>query len=260
MAKKSLFLLLAPLLRFSRDQVISVAWLLAVVFILGLIGIADSPLCLAVEAPPAQHELPETLLQHEFSDPAGEKHQLARWSGDVVVLFFLGTECPVANTYIPEIHALAEKFSPESLATEKPVNGADAAKNPIKLPIRWVGVHSDPTVTGEAAAQHAQDFRWKSPVLLDSEQTLAAALGAKVLGQVVVLHKGQILYRGRIDDRFSTNGKRRSTPSQRDLENLLGALAADKQVAFQETAAYGCPIFSQRKPPILPKNSSTEVK
>jgi peroxiredoxin len=158
-----------------------------------------------------------SILDHQ-----GITHNSASWRGCTVVLVFIGLECPVANSYAPEV------------MTQK-----DACKDANVL---WLGVHSEPGVTKEAATKHAEEYKLTMPILLDGEQKLAGAVGAKKLGQVVVLRDLQVVYRGRIDDRFAINGKRRDEPSTHELRDVLAALAANKPVPVAETEAYGCPI------------------
>ena len=51
-----------------------------------------------------------------------------------------------------------------------------------------------------------------------------------------------MLYRGRIDDRYSPDGKRRNEPRTRDLEDALDAVAAGRKPAVSETPVFGCPL------------------
>jgi hypothetical protein len=54
--------------------------------------------------------------------------------------------------------------------------------------------------------------------------------------------KGQILYRGRIDDLYVALGKKRAAVTERNLRDALDALAAGKAVRKSETKAIGCLI------------------
>ena len=49
-----------------------------------------------------------------------------------------------------------------------------------------------------------------------------------------------VLYRGRIDDRYIEFGKDRPEPTVRDLERALDAIIAGKPVPVRETRAIGC--------------------
>ena len=54
------------------------------------------------------------------------------------------------------------------------------------------------------------------------------------------MRKSQVVYRGRIDDRYIELGLDRSQPTVRDLEQALEAVVAGKPVAVRETQAVGC--------------------
>jgi hypothetical protein len=171
---------------------------------------------------PKPEEITSTEQIITTSDIQGLTHNSICWKDYTVVLVFIGLECPVANAYAPEV--MVQK---------------NASKDEKVL---WLGVHSEPGVTKEAATKHAAEYKLTMPILLDGEQKLAAAVGAQKLGQVVVLQNLQVVYRGRIDDRFATNGKRRNEPSTHELRDVLAALAEKKPVPVAETATYGCPI------------------
>jgi thiol-disulfide isomerase/thioredoxin len=169
-----------------------------------------------------QSALPK-VDKFSLSDAQGASHSASEWiESKGVVVFILGTECPVANSYAPLMQRLADAYSPKG--------------------VKFYGLHPDPDVTAKLAADHANDYAIKFPVLLDGQQQLASQMGIKVLGEVVVLApQGQVLYRGRVDDRFSTNGKRRDAATRNELELALQAVLAGKApVAAQP--AFGCPI------------------
>ena len=105
------------------------------------------------------------------------------------------------------------------------------------------GVHCDPGVSAADAAQHAHEYGLKFPLLLDPQQKLAAAVGARTTPEAFVLTpEGKVIYRGRIDDRYSLNGKRRDEPTRHDLEDAIDAALAGKTPEVQETKAFGCPL------------------
>jgi peroxiredoxin len=162
----------------------------------------------------------------EFSllDSKGTRHTTAEWKDSkAVVLLFLGTECPVSNGYAPEYTRLAKQFRARG--------------------VLFYGVHADPEVTATVAAKHAAEFGLTFPVLLDPTHTVTRQAGVRVVPEAVMLSaQGRILYRGRIDDRYSPEGRRREEPSSRDLENALAAVVAGKAPPVAETRAFGCPL------------------
>lgn len=141
-----------------------------------------------------------------------------------VVLIFVGNDCPISNGYAPEIGRLCRDF---------------AAKG-----VTFVLVYADHDLEEKDARTHAKEFAFPCPALIDPEQTLARKFGAKVKPEAFVLSpKGDILYRGRIDDLYADLGKRRTQPTRRDLREALTAVLAGTPVATPRTDAVGCPIY-----------------
>lgn len=110
----------------------------------------------------------------------------------------------------------------------------------------------------------AEDGQYPFPALLDPEHSLARAVEARVTPSVAVLTPaGELLYRGRIDDRVVTFGQVRARARREDLWLVLERVTAGKRVRFAETPALGCDIpwprgeartevtFSREVPPIL---------
>jgi thiol-disulfide isomerase/thioredoxin len=157
-------------------------------------------------------------------DAAGRKHTPSDWtSARAVVLFVLNTECPVSNGYAPEMARLAREYETQG--------------------VLFFGVHPDPDVNAEAAATHARKYGLRFPTLLDPNQKLVRAVGVRVTPEAVVLSpRGEVLYRGRIDDKYTLNGKRRNEASIHDLDLALRAVLAGKPVAKADIPAYGCPL------------------
>ncbi len=152
------------------------------------------------------------------------KDLAADWKGQkAVVLIFLGTDCPVSNFYAPEHARLAKVFAEKGVV--------------------FYGIHADPDVTAAAAARHAADYRLPFPVLLDPAQAVTRQTGVRVVPSAVVLSPdGQVLYRGRVDDRYNAAGVRREVPTTHELEDALKAVLAGKAPPVAETKAFGCPL------------------
>jgi len=137
------------------------------------------------------------------------------------VLIFITTDCPIANGYAPEINRLV--FSSSSAG------------------ITFCLVHVDPAVTIEQARKHAADFGFTCPVVLDPTHQLVKAVGATVTPEAAIITpKHELVYLGRIDDKYVDFGKKRVEPSQRDLQNALDAIAAGRPVPVARTKAIGC--------------------
>ena len=105
------------------------------------------------------------------------------------------------------------------------------------------GVHCEADLSATDAAKHAKEYGLTFPILLDPTQKLARAVGATITPQAVLLSpQGDVLYRGRIDDRFALNGKRRDVPTRHDLADAIESVLAGKSPPEAETKCFGCPI------------------
>lgn len=199
--------------------------------VLVALSVATAQDRIAQEPVPAELQLanPQVSLVTLFPDQdvqgkAVAKQAFSKAKG--IVLIFLNPECPVANHYAPEINRLQSKGGDELL---------------------FFGVHSDPSVTREQAVVHAKEYRLQLPVVLDPEQRLAEVSGVWITPEVAVITPdGRIVYRGRIDDRYSENGKRRDEPRRRDLELVIDAIRSGASGEVPSTKAYGCPIPKKR--------------
>lgn len=137
------------------------------------------------------------------------------------VLIFTSTTCPVANAFAPEIQRIENEFKPQGI--------------PLVL------VQTETDITPEAARTHAAEYGLTCPVLTDPGRTLAKAAGATMTPEAAILSAaGELLYRGRIDDRFPAVGQRRSEPRHTDLRDALVAILAGQPVPVARTEAVGC--------------------
>ena len=160
-----------------------------------------------------------------IKDLNGKTH--TPWSNDktkAVVLVFISSDCPIANFYQPSLRRLAKQFEAKG--------------------VPFFQVHPDSEVDPEAARKHVRDFEISVPVMIDEEQKLTKKLEAKTTPEVFVLTPdGKAAYRGRIDDTYTTFGKRRPTPTKHDLKEALEAILAGKKIAVPVTDSIGCRIF-----------------
>ena len=140
----------------------------------------------------------------------------------VVVVIFMGTECPIGNAYVPDLVDLQQRYQDKQ--------------------VQVVGVNSNLSDTAAAVAKHVKEFKINFPVLVDDDQVAADLFGARRTPEVFVLdRKRNIRYRGRIDDRFGYIYKREKSRRQ-ELEEALKELIAGKDVSVAETEAVGCLI------------------
>ena len=137
----------------------------------------------------------------------------------LAVYVFTTTDCPISNRYAPEIQRLAAKFRPEASFT-------------LVYPV--------PTDSPAMIREHIKKYGYSLQYVRDVDQRLVRMTGARVLPEVAVMQGSNLLYRGRIDDRYIEFGKERIAPTTRELEDALMSAATGKPIAVKETQAVGC--------------------
>lgn len=139
------------------------------------------------------------------------------------VFFFVTQDCPISNSYAPEINSIVKDF---------------ADKN-VKLFL----VQVDPDLAVEEAQKHASQYGYHLPVIIDNKHQIVSALGATCTPEAaILLPHNRVAYLGRIDDLFTGLGKKRQAPSERNLRDALTQVLADQPVAIPRTQAIGCVI------------------
>lgn len=188
--------------------------------LVGLLGLTG---CLEHTRTEPRLPLPEQE-RDGFVDVLGDQYRLPGPDDcKAVVLLFVGHDCPISNGYTREIVRLGQEYAPQQVA--------------------FCVVYADADISLDDARKHAEEFGFCRPALLDPTMTLARRVGATVKPEAAVLSpKGELLYRGRIDDRYVELGKRRDQPTRRDLRDALEEVLAGKPVTTPRTKAIGCDI------------------
>jgi len=142
--------------------------------------------------------------------------------GSIVVLAFLGTECPLAQHYAIRLQEIADQYADRDVAV--------------------VGVMSNRQDSLEEIAAFAERQELDYPVLKDGGNRVADQVGAQRTPEVFVFDRQRELrYRGRIDDQYEI-GYTRDEANRHDLGNALDELLAGKKVSKPQTQAVGCII------------------
>jgi len=164
------------------------------------------------------------LPQFQVRDTAGAIHTPAEWSGHkAILLFFVTTDCPVANSYVPEMNRIRDAYAARGVLV--------------------YAVEADTTTPEADVARYAKDYRYAFPLVLDPHQALVDLTGATVTPEAVVLtSEGKVLYHGRIDNRVEDFGKQRPQATEHDVRDALDAVLAGRQVARAATKSIGCAI------------------
>lgn len=140
----------------------------------------------------------------------------------VLVVTFIGTECPLAKLYGPKLAALQEKFE---------------SKN-----VQLLGVSSNTQDSLTELTAYVHRFEINFPILKDVGNRFADALEAVRTPEVFVFDaKRKLRYHGRIDDQYGV-GYSKDKTTESDLENAIASILSGKEVEVKETRAIGCII------------------
>lgn len=148
---------------------------------------------------------------------------LSGGNSEAFVLFFITTECPVANSYAPEINRIVEDFSNRKVA--------------------FTLIHPEADLSDEAAREHAEEYGFAAPVAIDRQHQLVERARVGITPEAAVFDRSGVLrYHGRIDDLYADFGKRRRQPTTRDLRDAIEAVLAGKAPPAATAPAVGCTI------------------
>jgi hypothetical protein len=138
----------------------------------------------------------------------------------ITVLIFVRTDCPISNRYAPEIERVYRSY---------------AGKADFYL------VYADSSESPTAIRGHLLEYGYTLPALRDPGHQLVALAKARVTPEAAVFSsRGELLYHGRIDNRYVDFGKAMAQATSHDLENALQAALAGRPVIPASTHAIGC--------------------
>ncbi|HEY2839689.1 MAG TPA: redoxin domain-containing protein [Pirellulales bacterium] len=201
-------------------------------FALACLLIAAAAVAVAVEAKTDKKEstteaasksIGQKAPNFSLRDQYGKPHALADYAADkIIVVAFLGNECPLARLYATRLNDLAAEYSPKG--------------------VKFLGVNSNRQDALTEIGAFARQLSISFPLLKDAGNVVADALGAERTPQVFVLDAQRVVrYQGRVDDQYGV-GFQRPAVTERDLALALDALLSGKPVAKAVTDAPGCLI------------------
>ncbi len=141
-------------------------------------------------------------------------------SSKISVFIFTRTDCPISNRYAPEIRRIYDRFAAQGASI-------------------WL-VYVNPAESTASIREHLREYAYPESALLDPRHQLVRLTGARSTPEAAVFSSGKLVYRGRIDDRYTGLGQMRPAANTHDLEQVLDALVAGKRLEFRETRAIGC--------------------
>ncbi len=139
----------------------------------------------------------------------------------LTVYIFLGHECPICQKYGHTLRTFHEEFQKKNIDLIGIV------------PLRDVGI--------ETIAEYVELYDFKFPVLSDRERIFTDIVQATVTPEVIMVdNKGDLIYRGMIDNWFYALGKYRRVTTEFYLRDAIDAHLKHQQVVVQKTDPIGC--------------------
>jgi len=145
--------------------------------------------------------------------------------GTPTAFIFVTHDCPICNSYAPEIKRIELKFR---------------SKANVQL------VYSDPLATVHRVQSHAKEYGLQSLTKwVDRSRTLAFGCGASVVPQAVVFDsKGHKTWSGRIDDQYVSLGVRKHQASTHDLRDAIDSVVKGQSPKAALGQPVGCIILT----------------
>jgi peroxiredoxin len=172
----------------------------------------------AVAAPPVGR-----VSDFSLNDQTGATRTLAEWKEHpVLVVVFLGVECPLARLYGRRLAELDRQYRDRG--------------------VQFVGINANQQDTLQELAGYATKFGVEFPLLKDPGAKVADQCGATRTPEAFVLEEYRtIRYQARIDDQHGA-GAARKKATRHDLAGAIDALLAGAPIEMAKTEAVGCLI------------------
>ena len=145
--------------------------------------------------------------------------------GELVVVVFSSTDCPIANAMAPDI---------ERASVETTEAGG-----------RFYLVHARTDLPDERTRAHASRYKLSMPVIVDRSHTLVKMLGATVTPEAFVLRIDEngghtVLYQGSVNNLYGSVGNRRVNVTEHHLRDAIRSAAAGEAVDPSRRTPFGC--------------------
>ena len=127
----------------------------------------------------------------ELADQNGNPHSLASYRNrDFIVFYVQGVGCPIARIATPSYREARAEFSDQNV--EFLMFNSNIQDNPARI------------------AKEAEEFKIDFPILKDTDQELAKALGVERTAEVFIINPKtkDVLYRGPINDQLGYETQR----------------------------------------------------
>ena len=174
----------------------------------------------------------ETLIGREIADFAlkdfrGQDHALSDYKDSkVIVVAFLGTECPLAKLYGPRMQKISQEFADRG--------------------VTFLGINPNRQDSITELAAHARIHGITFPILKDLGNEIADQFGATRTPELFVLDENRVIrYHGRVDAQYGFGygvGYAKPKLDRRDLAIAIEEVLSAEDVSIASTEVKGCLI------------------
>ncbi|HWQ53714.1 MAG TPA: redoxin domain-containing protein [Bryobacteraceae bacterium] len=180
-------------------------------------------LLLGSAAFPQDFKLGSQVSDFTISDLDGKPVQWSTIKGDITVVMFVATQCPVSNAYNERMNAVYNDYFPKG--------------------VKFVAINANSSEPAEEVREHARQNKFPFAVYKDAGNVVADRFNAQVTPEVFLIDRnGTIRYHGYIDD--SRNPAR---IQKQGLRMALDAVLSNQTPPTTETKAFGCTIKRQKR-------------
>jgi peroxiredoxin len=165
----------------------------------------------------------EVVQDFSLSDVRGKTWSLAGADDHpIIVIIFMGTECPLMKLYAPRLARMAAQFKDDG--------------------VTFVGINSNQQDGLAEIGAYARTHQIAFPILKDPANRVADQFEATRTPEVFVLDaQRQLRYRGSIDDQFHY-GIQRHKADHHYVRDAIESLIAGSSIKVEQTEAVGCQI------------------
>jgi peroxiredoxin len=163
------------------------------------------------------------VADFHLKDTTGHLRSLGEYKGKrALVIVFIGTQCPIANAYVPTLADLHQHYAGKG--------------------VQFLAINANDQDTFADVRAHARERKIPFPVLKDAEHKAAQALGAVRTPEAFLLDSDRVIrYRGHIDNQYGYS-YRRSAPTRTELKDAIEELLKGKSISVPQTEVQGCMI------------------
>ena len=154
---------------------------------------------------------------------------LGDFGAKAVVLYFVGSDCPVSNRTFPEMKRVREEFADRG--------------------VRFWFVYPNEGEQAAMVREHQRSYDDGGEAILDSQGALVRLTGAKVTPEAAVLVRGASgswtpVFVGRVDDKYVRLGLERPAATVHFAERAVQDVLDGKPVEQADGKLVGCGIVS----------------